>query len=83
MLSPWLGGHSVLAPFELAPGPEAAQALGPGSAEYQAAWPFTPLTIGDLEDFIDRWATWFAEASEGQLHHPSSMPERPASNWRR
>lgn len=52
-------------------------------AEYQAAWPFTPLVIGELDEFIDRWAAWLAQASTGGLQHPSTMPERPSNNWRR
>ena len=70
-------------PFRLDPGIEAAKALWNGMAEFQSAWPFTPLTVGELDEFIDRWAAWLAEASTGGLQHPSSMPERPSNNWRR
>jgi serine/threonine-protein kinase len=51
--------------------------------EYQVAWPFTALEVGALEEFIDRWANLLAEASEGRLHHPTHMPERPPQgSWR-
>jgi serine/threonine-protein kinase len=70
-------------PFSLDPGEEAAQALRMGIAEYQVAWPFTRLTVGEVDEFIDRWAGWFADASNGRLSHPSTMPERPPQgSWR-
>jgi serine/threonine-protein kinase len=36
----------------------------------QLAHSFTPVIPGQLDDFIDRWASWFAEASRGQLAPP-------------
>jgi serine/threonine protein kinase len=66
-------------PFALAPGEESAKALWMGMAEYQMAWPFTRLVLGELDDFINRWAGWFADAAGGRLTHPSTMPERDAS----
>ena len=84
MVSPLLARSSRQKPFSLDPGAEAAGALGPGMAGHQVAWPFTPLVIGDLNEFIDRWAGWFAAAAQGQLHAPSIMPERsPDGSWRR
>ncbi|MGI8757375.1 MAG: serine/threonine-protein kinase [Acidimicrobiales bacterium] len=69
--------RSRIAPAALDPGEDAAKAVWTGMAEVQLAWPFTPLTPGDLDDFVDRWAIWLAAGSQGQLSHPSSMPERP------
>ena len=70
-------------PFALAPGEEAAKALWMGMAEYQVAWPFTRLSLGELDEFIDRWAGWFADAAAGRLTHPTTMPERQAhGSWR-
>ncbi|MPY58650.1 hypothetical protein FNH08_16210 [Streptomyces spongiae] len=47
------------------------------------AWPFTPLVLGDLDEFIERWAAWLAPAANGRLAHPSHMPERnPRGSWR-
>lgn len=70
-------------PFALDPGEEAAKALWIGIAEFQTAWPFTALIVGELDEFIDRWAIWLALASNSSLSQPSRMPERPANNWRR
>jgi hypothetical protein len=70
-------------PFSLDPGPEAAKAVGPGMNEFQVGWPFTPLVVGDLSDFIDRWANWFADTEQGRLVYPGNMPERPPDgSWR-
>jgi eukaryotic-like serine/threonine-protein kinase len=78
------GKRSRQDPFALNPGEEAAKAVWTGIAEYQVAWPFSVVSPGDLDDFIDRWASWFADASQGRLQHPSSMPERsPTESWRR
>ena len=71
-------------PFALAPGEESAKALWTGMAEFQVAWPFTKLVIGELDEFVDRWAGWFADAAAGRLTHPSTMPERDCQGtWRR
>jgi serine/threonine protein kinase len=71
-------------PFALNPGENAAKAVWQGMAEFQVAWPFTPLIVGELDEFIDRWAGWFADAVEGRLNFPASMPERnPQGSWRR
>lgn len=84
MVNPIHGTSSNEDPFALDPGEESAMALGPGMASYQVAWPFEPLIAGDLGEFISRWATWFATAADGGLHHPSSMPERQGvNNYRR
>jgi serine/threonine protein kinase len=79
-----MGNQPSEVPFALNPGPEAAAAIGPGVMEYEAAWPFTPLTVGELGDFINRWTSWFATAAQGQLNTPGTMPERdPNGSWRR
>lgn len=83
MICPMIPRRSTVDPFALDPGEDAAKAVWNGMAEFQTAWPFTPLVLGELDDFIDRWATWFAVASTGGLQHPSTMPEHPANNWRR
>lgn len=84
MYSALLAVMSPMAPFVLDPGQEAAMALGSGMNQYQVAWPFMVVSIGDLDEFIGRWAGWFAEASQGALNHPSTMPERqPQGSWRR
>ncbi len=63
---------------------EGRAAIARGIGTRQAAWPFTPLVIGELDEFIDRWARWLADAATGRLEHPSPMPERnPQGSWRR
>lgn len=76
MHMPLMARSSSVEPFALDPGEAAAKAIGNGMNEFQVAWPFTPLQLGALDDFIDRWANWLADASEGRLRRPSSMPER-------
>jgi eukaryotic-like serine/threonine-protein kinase len=84
MISALVAGRGRQNPFAMDPGEEAATALGASLGRFQVAWPFTPLTPGDLDEFTDRWAGWFAEAAQGQLRHPPRMPERPPQNtWRR
>jgi serine/threonine protein kinase len=83
MISPFMAQRGRQDPFALEPGEESAKALWSGIAEFQVAWPFTALNVGGLDEFIGRWASWFAEAAEGRLEHPSSMPERPPGGWRR
>ncbi len=84
MFTPGLPRQGRQDPFALPPGAESAKALWPGMSEYQVAWPFTRLVVGDIDDFLDRWLGWFAAAAQGQLQHPMMMPERPAEGtWRR
>lgn len=70
-------GARPVDPFALDPGTQAAEALATVVTTNQLAWPFTPLVVGDLDDFIGRWAAWFALAADGRLQHPHVMPERP------
>jgi serine/threonine-protein kinase len=84
MITPGMRLSYPKAPFALDPGEEAAKALWSGMAEFQMAWPFTQVIVGELDEFIDRWIGWFAQAAEGSLNHPSMMPERDAQgSWRR
>lgn len=70
------GGDSSTLPYASAPS-QAAAAIGPGIANKQLAWPFTPLTFEDSDEFIARWADWFSQGVEGTLHRPGTMPEKP------
>lgn len=84
MLSPLSRQRSAINPFALPPGEEAAKALWTGLAEFDVAWPFEPLTFDDLDGFVGRWAGWLAQAGQGRLSHPNTMPERQAGGtWRR
>lgn len=71
-------------PSALDPGEPSAKAVWNGMAEYQVAWPFTPLNLGVLDDFLGRWAGWLAAAHAGALSTPGTMPELPTDgSWRR
>ena len=84
MFNVFAGKMGQQEPFALAPGIPAGQAISPGVAEYQLAWPFLPIELGNEKDFLERWVGWFAQASQGQLGRPSGMPERnPGGSWRR
>lgn len=84
MISPLIAKRAAQDPFSRDPGSDAAVALAPMMAEYQVAWPFTPLTMDDLGEFIGRWAGWFAAAATTRLSIPTHMPERTADGtWRR
>ncbi len=49
----------------------------------QLAWPIELLNRDDPAEFVERWLGWFADAAEGTLARPSSMPEKPIHNrWR-
>ncbi|ABK02399.1 serine/threonine protein kinase [Arthrobacter sp. FB24] len=45
---------------------EATAALR-GEGNFLVAWPFAPLDADDLDEFIERWGVWFAQASKGEL----------------
>jgi serine/threonine-protein kinase len=71
-------------PFAIDPiGTQAREAVGQGIGTFQIAWPFTAVHPGEMDEFIGRWADWFAQASTGALALPSHMPERPVhGSWR-
>jgi hypothetical protein len=84
MVMPLINRSSKLAPFSMDLGAGAAKALWNGMAEFQLAWPFTPLSLEDLNEFTDRWIGWFVDAAQGRLRHPNTMPERQAEgSWRK
>jgi serine/threonine-protein kinase len=71
-------------PFGLDCNDEAMETLSPMVTGIQVAWPFTRLSLGELSEFIGRWAAWFAQAAIGGLTRPQRMPERdPQETWRR
>ncbi|MEV0695475.1 serine/threonine-protein kinase [Streptomyces sp. NPDC050388] len=84
MGTPFGPQSTAVKPFALPPQSDAATALRPVIGGAQVAWPFMPLVIGDMDEFISRWADWLAQAATGRLAHPSRMPERdPQGSWRR
>ena len=84
MINPLISRPVPFDPFAFNPGRDAYGALSRGMQEYQPAWPFAPIDLGDEDDFIERWIRWFAAAAQGKLDHPRMMPERsPEGSWRR
>jgi serine/threonine protein kinase len=83
MVMPLIQKRGRQEPFALNPGREASEALVSGVGAFQLARPFVPLVVGELDDFVDRWAAWFALAAQGQLAHPGGLPEHPGQgSWR-
>lgn len=84
MVSPMLSRTTNSYPIAFEPGENAGKALSNAMTEWEVAWPFTPIDQGDDGDFIERWLEWFGLAASGDLHRPSSMPERSShGSWRR
>ncbi|MEU9979425.1 serine/threonine-protein kinase [Streptomyces sp. NPDC051014] len=83
MANPSRSAVSSTDPFALDP-QQGRAAIVEGIGTRQAAWPFTPLVIGELDAFIDRWARWLADAATGRLERPGPIQERdPRGSWRR
>jgi eukaryotic-like serine/threonine-protein kinase len=83
MITPLIPKRGRMDPFALNPEQDAFGALSPVMTEYKVAWPFTPIDQGEEAEFVERWMGWLAAAAEGQLRHPTSMPERdPRGSWR-
>lgn len=83
MISPLIPKRARINPFPLSPGEEAGKALRPGIAEYDVAWPFTPIDRGNDAEFLERWMSWLAAAATGASHCPSPLPERKVEgSWR-
>ena len=71
-------------PFAMDPAGGGAQAVGPGVGVHQVAWRFTRLDETTLDEFVDRWAGWFAQAANGSLNLPTTLPEHDVNgSWRR
>ena len=85
MVSPLIPSRGVMDPFALDPlAEDAVGAVAPIMSGFQVAWPFTPIDQGQEQDFVERWMNWFADAAQGRLDHPRTMPERdPQGSWRR
>ena len=83
MISLFVPKRGRLDPFALDPGQEAYAAHSPIMTTHQVAWPFMPIDQGEEDKFIERWIGWFADAAQGSLRHPSTMPELdPRGSWR-
>jgi len=82
-LSAFAGNIAQRDPFALAPDSNASLALSTTAHTHLVGWPFTPLQIDGIEDFVDRWAGWLGEASTGALRRPSTPERPPDGTWRR
>lgn len=83
MASPIVRRDTTFYPVAFEPSANAGKALSRTMAEWQVAWPFTPVDQGDQGDFMERWLDWFGAAAAGQMSRPSSRPERPSEGtWR-
>lgn len=81
--SPLLPRRGRQNPFAMNPSEDAAKAIGSGATEWQLAWPFMSVGAGDMDEFVARWAGWFADAAYNKLRYPSRIPERePGGSWR-
>jgi len=83
MISPIIPQRSTLDPFALQPTDElAGRAFCPVMDIRQLAWQPLPFDQGDEDQFIERWAMWFASAADGTIGHPSHMPEQSGGKFR-
>jgi serine/threonine-protein kinase len=84
MNSPFISKRSTLDPFALPPTDEhTAAAFTPVLGILQLAWKPIPFDQGEEDEFIERWLKWFAEAADGSLSHPRTMPENSGGWYRR
>lgn len=50
---------------------------------HEVVWPFSPVVPGDLDEFIDRWVTWFGDAAHGRSPRQSFTSRRNRGpSWR-
>jgi serine/threonine protein kinase len=82
MITPTIPKRRRQNPFSLVPAEDSGKALSRTMAEYQVAWPFMKIEIGNEHEFLDRWMNWFAQGAMNQLSQPSTMPERNTYGWR-
>ena len=83
MVSPLIPQRFTLDPFALSPIDElAGRAFSPVMDVRQLAWQPLSFDQGNEDQFIERWAMWFAAAADGTLGHPSHMPEQSGGKFR-
>lgn len=84
MMMAFVGQSRSVDPFALRPSSEEARgAIRPGIATFQVACPFRMVTATTIDEFIDPWLGWLAQAVQGQLARPRQLPENPpAGTWR-
>lgn len=70
-------------PFALSPNDHlAAEAVSNVMTQIQIAWQPTSIDQGDEGQFIERWLTWFASASDKALQAPHTLPEQSGGGFR-
>lgn len=82
MDTPFVNRRSSAAPYACPPS-DAAHVFQKVLDTKQLAWPVEVLDREDPTEFIDRWIGWFADAAQGHLSRPSTMPEKAVGNFRR
>lgn len=83
MESPLIAGRPTFEPYAGEP-EHVGVAFSNVIGTMQLAWGINELDRDDPAELVDRWLGWFADAVEGRLQRPSSMPERRSErNWRR
>lgn len=84
MVSPFIAERYSIEPFSMPPSDEdAAMCFASITSTRQLAWPPQPFDQGEEDQFIERWMGWLADAAEGRLSHPQSMPEKRGEAYRR
>jgi eukaryotic-like serine/threonine-protein kinase len=84
MVMAFVGQSRFIDPFALQPSSEEARgAIRPGVATFQVACPFRVVAAPTIDEFLDPWLGWLAQAVQGQLARPRQIPESPpAGTWR-
>ncbi|MCA0378336.1 MAG: serine/threonine protein kinase [Actinobacteria bacterium] len=77
------GNESNFVPYAQTPGNESGMAISTVMTTSQLAWGFEHLSPSELDQFIDRWLGWFANAVQNKLRSPSSLPEGKTTYPRR
>ena len=74
-----------IAPSARAPGPRVAAALAARGGTLRLGYPFIPLSGEDARlEFVERWLSWFADATLGEFQRGMLAPIDPElGDWRR
>lgn len=82
MESPLLNRSPQVEPFARSPY-ESQTAFQNVVGGMQLAWPVVEVDRAEPDEFLQRWLGWFADAANGTLRAPSTMPERETNDsWR-
>ncbi|MFD3704674.1 serine/threonine-protein kinase [Nocardia sp. NPDC058658] len=71
-----IGAGTVVEPYAIPPSErDAGLALARGMHIEQVAWPPAGMSGEGGEQFVERWLGWFADAGQGTLTRPMTLPE--------